>query len=143
MTRAEIIAAARGWLGTRWLHQASCKGVGADCIGFVAGVAAECGSLDAQRFLATPEWRRYGRHPDAAFLFTVCDELMERIAIATATVADVLVFACGRHPMHFGIVSDDGRMLHAYLSARKVCEHQLDAGWRDRIVRAYRIRGIK
>jgi hypothetical protein len=40
MTRAEILAEARSWIGTPWLHQASCKGVGADCIGFGAGVAA-------------------------------------------------------------------------------------------------------
>jgi NlpC/P60 family putative phage cell wall peptidase len=143
MTRAEILAEARSWIGTPWLHQASCKGVGADCIGFGAGVAAACGSAEAKRFLATPEWRRYGRHPEADFLFRVCDELMDRIEISAATVGDVLVFNCGKHPMHFGIVGDDGRMLHAYLKARRVCEHQLDAGWRARIERAYRIRGVE
>lgn len=142
MTRAEILAEAARWLGTPWRHQASCRGVGTDCIGFVAGVAAGCGSVEAQRFLETPEWRRYGRHPDPMFLFAVCDELMDRVAIAEATLADVLVFNCGKHPMHFGIVGDDGRMLHAYLGARRVCEHQLDANWRARIDRAYRIRGV-
>ena len=34
-----IIAEARSWLGTPWHHQASLKGVGCDCIGFVRGVA--------------------------------------------------------------------------------------------------------
>lgn len=143
MTRAEIIAAAHGWLGTPWVHQASCRGAGADCIGLVAGVAAECGSPDAARFLATPAWRCYGRHPDSTFLFAVCDELMDRIAVEAAALADLLVFRCGKHPMHFGIVADGGRMIHAWLGAGKVCEHQLDAKWRARIVRAYRIRGVE
>lgn len=38
-TREEVIAEARGWLGTPWHHQASLKGVGCDCIGFIRGVA--------------------------------------------------------------------------------------------------------
>jgi hypothetical protein len=36
--RALIVAAARGWLGTPYRHQASVKGEGADCLGLVRGV---------------------------------------------------------------------------------------------------------
>lgn len=32
---ADIVAAARGWIGTPYLHQASLKGVGTDCLGLV------------------------------------------------------------------------------------------------------------
>ena len=40
MARAEaVIAAARGWIGTPYLHQASLKGVGTDCLGLVRGVS--------------------------------------------------------------------------------------------------------
>lgn len=143
MTRDEIIAEARTWIGTRWVHQASCKGVGADCIGLVAGVGAARGAPEARRFLATPEWRNYGRHPDPAFMFSVADELMDRIDIAAATVADVLIFECGKHPMHFGFVSTAGGMIHSWLPARRVCEHRLDEAWSSRTVRAYRIRSIE
>jgi hypothetical protein len=38
-TRDAVIAEARSWLGTPWHHQASLKGVGCDCIGFIRGVA--------------------------------------------------------------------------------------------------------
>ena len=42
MARAEaVIAAARGWIGTPYLHQASLKGVGTDCLGLVRGVWRE------------------------------------------------------------------------------------------------------
>jgi hypothetical protein len=34
-------------------------------------------------------------------------------------------------------------MLHSWLVARRVCEHRLDAAWRSRIVRAYRLRGLE
>ena len=36
--REQIVAAARGWVGTPYRHQASLKGIGADCLGLVRGV---------------------------------------------------------------------------------------------------------
>ena len=143
MTRDDVIREARSWINTPWVHQASCKGVGADCIGFGAGAAAACGSADAVRFLSTPEWRSYGRQPDPAFLFSVCDQLMDRVpVIADALPGDMLLFSCGRHPMHFGFLAPAGRIIHSWLVARKVIEHALDDGWRARIVRVYRLRGV-
>jgi NlpC/P60 family putative phage cell wall peptidase len=144
MTPAAIIAEARTWLEpkTAWRHQASLKGVGADCIGFIAGVAAACGSAEAQRFLSTPAWRRYGREPSPDFMFGICDQLMDRIEITDARPGDVLIFTCGNHPMHFGLIADHGKMIHAWLVARRVAEHELDAQWLARVVRAYRMRGI-
>ncbi len=141
MLRTDIIRAARGWLGTPWKHQASCRGAGVDCIGLIAGVAAECGSIEAQRFLSTPEWRCYGRDPDPAFMFSVADELMERIPRTDALPADVLVFRCGRHPMHFGWSAPDDGLVHAWAGARRVVEHHIGE-WQARIVRAYRLRGV-
>ena len=38
LTRAAIVAEARAWIGTRYRHQASVKGVGCDCLGLVRGV---------------------------------------------------------------------------------------------------------
>ncbi|MEM7499097.1 MAG: peptidase, partial [Pseudomonadota bacterium] len=54
---ALVLAAARGWLGTPYRHQASCRGVGADCLGLVRGVwrevlGAEPGPVPAY----TPDW---------------------------------------------------------------------------------------
>ena len=38
MTRADIVAAARRWVGTPYVHQASLIHVGCDCLGLVRGV---------------------------------------------------------------------------------------------------------
>jgi NlpC/P60 family putative phage cell wall peptidase len=40
-TREQIVAAARGWLGTPYHHQASVKGVGCDCLGLIRGLWRE------------------------------------------------------------------------------------------------------
>ena len=36
--RAQIVAQARQWIGTPYLHQASLRGCGCDCLGLVRGV---------------------------------------------------------------------------------------------------------
>ena len=33
-----VVEAARGWLGTPYVHQASCRGAGCDCLGLLRGV---------------------------------------------------------------------------------------------------------
>src|ERR1035437_129928 len=38
LTRGQIIAETRDWIGTPYQHQASVKGVGCDCLGLVRGV---------------------------------------------------------------------------------------------------------
>ena len=55
--RERIVAAARGWIGTPYRHQASLKGVGCDCLGLLVGVWREVtgkavGSLPPY----TPDW---------------------------------------------------------------------------------------
>lgn len=142
MMRDDFIAEARSWIGTRWVHQACVKGIGADCIGLIAGVASALGSTEATLFLTSPNWRNYGRHPAPSFMFGVCDQLMDRIAIDNSIRADVLIFRCGSHPMHFGIIAEGDTMIHSWMVARRVCEHRINAAWRSRIERAYRIRGI-
>lgn len=42
VTRDAIVIEARAWIGTRYRHQASVKGVGCDCLGLVRGVWRNC-----------------------------------------------------------------------------------------------------
>ena len=39
--KTEIVASARGWIGTPYRHQCSQKGLGADCLGLLRGVWRE------------------------------------------------------------------------------------------------------
>ena len=38
MSADRIVAAARAWIGTPYMHQASLQGVGCDCLGLLRGV---------------------------------------------------------------------------------------------------------
>jgi hypothetical protein len=64
---AEILAAARTWLGTPWRHQGRLKGVAMDCGGLILGVGRDLGLLDF-------DTRAYGRIPDGRLLRAVCEQ---------------------------------------------------------------------
>ena len=53
MSGAAVVAAARGWLGTPYQHQASARGAGAGCLGLLRGIWG-----DPQRFVDT-YWSRF------------------------------------------------------------------------------------
>jgi NlpC/P60 family putative phage cell wall peptidase len=143
-TRADVVSAARGWVGTRWHHQASSKGVGADCIGLVVGVARELGIYGAEEFAADPTIRGYGREPDPTMLLAACSRYLEPIHLPEARVGDILLLRFASEPQHFALISQTNPdyMLHAYAQARRIVENRIDAVWRSRIVRAYGYRGI-
>lgn len=144
-TRAQVIAEAREWIGTPYSHQASLKGVGCDCIGFIAGVACALGLGEGWEDRA-PALRSYGPKPDPTVLLPAAERYLRRIAICEATLADVLVLRWDADPQHFALVSriDPLYIMHAYAMApRKVAENVVDDLWSSRIVRAYAFRGIE
>jgi NlpC/P60 family putative phage cell wall peptidase len=144
ITRAQIVAEARTWVGTRWHHQASTKGVGSDCVGLVAGVARALGIAGGEEFAADPDVRGYGREPDPVMLLSVCARYLEPVHLPEVRMGDILLLRFAAEPQHFAIVSQKNPdyMLHAYAQARRIVENRIDAVWRSRIVRAYGYRGI-
>jgi NlpC/P60 family putative phage cell wall peptidase len=142
--RQAIVDEARRWLGTKWKHQASLRGVGADCIGFVAGVAMAVGVAEATAWRDNPASHQYGRQPDALALLEACAIYLEPAPVEGAQLGDVLVMRFTIEPQHFALVSalDPTYIIHAYAQARRVVEHRLDSKWSARVVRAYRFRGV-
>lgn len=55
---ATLIATARSWIGTPYVHQASVKGAGCDCIGLLRGVWREIHGCDDPEILPpyAPDW---------------------------------------------------------------------------------------
>jgi NlpC/P60 family putative phage cell wall peptidase len=141
ITREGIIAEARAWLGTRWHHQASRKGVGCDCIGLIAGVARELGVPEAAQFQRDTRFRGYGRTPEPKMLRAAIAEYLD--PAAEEIPGDILLMRFDAEPQHFGFLSSPDYMIHAYAQARKVVENRIDDTWRRRIVGAYRFRGLE
>ena len=134
--QADVIAAARAWLGTPFRHQGRRKGVGVDCAGLIIGVAHDLGISDF-------DYTAYGHEPDGRTLHRLLAQHMDEVAPGEMAVGDVVFMAFQAFPQHLGILADGGRpfsLIHAYAPARKVIEHRLDDEWAGRVRNVYKFR---
>lgn len=136
MKRAEIVAAARGWLGTPYRHQASLKGAGCDCLGLVRGVWREViGPEPEVPPPYTPDWAEaLGRET----LLEAARRRLDEVVPVAARAGDVLIFRMGMGvpAKHCAILSNDGRIIHAYWG-RAVVETRLTEWWARRVAAAF------
>lgn len=136
MIGEDALAEAREWIGTPYVHQASVKGAGTDCLGLVRGC-----------------WRGiYGAEPEVAPAYTMDwsepsgDEHLWRAALrhlqgkplAARAPGDVLLFrmregAMAKHMGLQGRVGPDATFVHAF-SGHAVTESALTAPWARRLV---------
>lgn len=138
---AAVVAAARGWIGTAYMHQASLRGVGADCLGLVRGVWREVyGTEPEQPPPYTADWGEAG-----------ADELLRDAALrhmipvdpgAWLQAGEVLLFRMrgGAVAKHLGILADAGpsaSFVHAY-DRHGVVESPFSAPWRARAAARFR-----
>lgn len=133
---SRVVTSARGWLGTPYVHQASCKGAGCDCLGLLLGLWRELnGALPAPVPAYTNDWSEASG--EERLLDTVRLHLAEK-HLGDAASGDVLIFRmrAGAVAKHVGLqtqVCPDARFIHAY-SGRGVTEGALTAPWARRLV---------
>lgn len=143
VTADDIIAAARSWIGTPYVHQASAKGAGCDCLGLVRGVWRTLYGREPEAPPPyTPDWneRRHAAGEDA-LLAAARRHLVARNPPGYAP-GDVLVFrvAAGGPAKHCAIASEDDHFIHAY-AGRAVVESAMNRWWRARIAGVFMFPG--
>ncbi len=90
-TRTQIVDAARGWIGTPYVHQASCKGAGCDCLGLLRGIWRELmGSEPETPPPYSPDWAERHR---AETLRDAAARHLTPVDPNDASTGDVLLFA--------------------------------------------------
>jgi len=134
------VAVARTWLGTPYRHQASVRGVGADCLGLVRGVWRELVGGEPEPMPSYgSDWAEVG---DEETLLAAARRWLIEKPIERACVGDVLMFrmAAGCPVKHCAILSEvegcEPRMIHAYWG-RAVVESWMGAWWHRRLVAAF------
>lgn len=131
-----IVTAARGWIGTPYRHQASCRGAGTDCLGLLRGVWREVLGHEPERPPAySMDWSEPSR--DEA-LWRAAQRHLRPKPIHDAAPGDVLLFRMrdGAVAKHLGIAGRVGAgatFIHAY-SGHAVVESPLTPPWARRIV---------
>lgn len=141
VSRADVVEAARLWLGTPYHHQASLRGVGCDCLGLVRGV-----------------WRElYGEEPEAPppYSQSWAESLGEETLAAAALrrldpvqtgrerPGDVLLFRWRAHlpAKHCAILTEPDLIIHAHDGA-EVAEVAFSSWWRRHRSHAFSFPGV-
>lgn len=141
IARADIVRAARGWIGTPYHHQASLRGAGADCLGLVRGVWREVMGGEAEQPPAyTRDWAEASGEET---MLAAARRHFAEIAIAAASPGDVLVFRlrAGLVAKHAAILVTPTTIVHA-IEGAKVAEVPLSPWWRRRIASAFSFPGV-
>ncbi len=131
-----VVAAARDWLGTPYIHQTSCKGAGCDCLGLLLGLWQEFhGGLPAPVPAYTNDWSEASGEER---LLDAARAHMTEKPLTDAALGDVLIFRMrsGAVAKHVGLqtqITPGPRFIHAY-SGRGVTEGALTPPWARRVV---------
>lgn len=140
--RQRIVSLARDWLGTPYVHQAACKGAGADCLGLIRGIWRELGlGMPEVPPPYAPDWSEASG--DERLWRAAERHLLARKAPALGAV---LLFRMrpGAVAKHLGLVSEMGgeggaqveRFIHAY-SGHGVVETRFSDFWQRRLVAVF------
>jgi NlpC/P60 family putative phage cell wall peptidase len=140
--RDAVVAAARTWIGTPYHHQASAKGIGADCLGLIRGVWRDLYGEEAE---PAPGYSRdWGEVNGTETLIEAARRHMSSCTIKEAKPGDVLIFRMkqGAIAKHAGILATPTMMVHA-VEDRRAAEVPLSAYWRRRLAAVFMFPGIE
>ena len=135
---ARIVTAARGWIGTPYVHQASCRGAGADCLGLIRGIWREVLGAEPETPPAyAMDWSETGRNER---LWAAA--LRHLVPTTTPAPGDVILLRMrdGAVAKHLGLQTETGSaaaFVHAY-SGHGVVESRLTPPWARRVVARFR-----
>lgn len=135
--RMAIVAAARGWIGTPYRHQAARRGIGCDCLGLVAGVWAEIyGAMPDYDRSYSADWAESAGAGEP--LLDACKTHCDTVSIGDEQPGDLLVFRWSAHvaAKHLAILSAPAMMIHAR-ERHAVCETALTGWWTRRLVAVF------
>jgi NlpC/P60 family putative phage cell wall peptidase len=139
VSSAQIVTCARDWIGTPYVHQASVKGVGCDCLGLLRGVWREIRGREPQAIPPyRPGWDQAGES-----LRDGLGRHLTAIDLAAILPGDVLLFrmvarGAARHCAILAIRDGALTLIHARQNKR-VGEEPFTAFWRARLAYAFRL----
>lgn len=135
----DVVAIARRWIGTPYVHQASSRGAGTDCLGLLRGVWREVYGQEPEQVPAySPDWSEPQR--DERLWRAAARHLIEK-PVGVLSAGDVVLFRMrsGSVAKHLGIMGQmqpEPSFIHAY-SGHSVVESPLTGPWQRRIVACF------
>jgi len=140
---AAIVAQARQWLGTPYVHQMAVRGVGCDCLGLARGVATELGLATPTKIpVYSKDWNEIAG----------CETLLDGLAgyahrrepgETDVRPGDLVCFRMRPTAIakHVAIACGADRMIHAR-ERYGVIEVPISAFWKARLVAIFTLNGF-
>lgn len=135
------VAIARSWIGTPYVHQASARAAGSDCLGLIRGIWRELYGAEPEPVPPySADWGEMGR--TEILLRGATRHLVALSRDAQEAPGQVLLFRMreGAIAKHLGLLVQLGErssFVHAY-SGHGVIESPYSAAWRQRVVQRFR-----
>jgi len=138
--RRRVLREARAWIGTPYLHQASTRSHGCDCLGLVRGIWRKVIGREPQLMPAySSDW---GEVSATETMLIAANAWFVPIEVSNALAGDLILFrwkgTCVAK--HAGILAGHRNFIHAYERAG-VVETSLGNSWQNRIAGAFRFPG--
>lgn len=132
-----VVAIARRWLGTPYVHQASIQGVGTDCLGLIRGIWRELSGIEPE---TVPPYSADWSEPQneevlAQAAFRLLDPVSQSHDLKSGQILLFRMRDCSV-AKHLGILTGIGpsaSFIHAY-QGHGVVESSLATPWARRIV---------
>ena len=138
--RQQVLKEAREWIGTPYQHQCRAKGVGCDCAGLIIGVGKVIGLFDVPDY-EIKAFTNYSRLPNPKRMGYLLNKYLVRID--TPKHGDIVWMQWREDlPMHLGILSDTGTLIHAENEVGKVAEHRITPAWKKRFHSYWAYKGL-
>lgn len=129
--REQIIAEARKWVETPYLHQHAILGFGADCLAVVREPGIACDVLTWDEDLFEP-FRAYGEQPNPRNVIGMLESFFVPVE-GEPLLADIVCLQWRPNmPMHLALLSQfksRRTLIHAWRQHGKVVEHGFAAEW--------------
>lgn len=136
-----VVEAARGWIGTPYVHQAAQRGAGCDCLGLLRGVWAE---VTGTPILAVPPYTADWSEPQGdERLWNGMRARMQAKPLGSAAPGDVVLFRMrnGAVAKHVGLqanIGPEATFIHSY-HGHGVVETAFSAPWKRRVVARFSV----
>lgn len=128
-TPADLIAAARSYVGSPFHHGGRLPGVGLDCIGVIVCAASACGLLHC-------DVEAYPLRPNGQLRMSLDAQL---VGVPSALAGDVLLMSFSEEPHHVALFTGP-TIIHAYITVKRCVEQPMAELWEKRVRGVYRFR---
>lgn len=132
----QAVLIARSWLGTPYQHQASLKGVGADCLGLIRGIYREMYQVEPPELINySGDW---GDSNNVESMLQVAEQYLTPVELDEVGLGHVVLMRWkrGRVAKHAMLMTGPSTAIHAY-NRSPITEINLNRWWLDKIVYAF------